>query len=141
MFLHAELIREALDFSGLRFYELRGSRFITAPILRNPSFRFHVMVGPKTGVVKVAAFSPEICADEPNTFQNCVVPRFKDGERRVMNGLVVGLYTLRQPQSVEDVCLGLERAAQLLFGENFSIASLFAVGNQEEGTLNYTLAP
>lgn len=140
MFLHAELIREALDFSGLRFYELRGSRFITAPILRNPSFRFHIMAGPKTGVVKVAAFSPEIRADEPNTFQNCVVPRFKDGERRVMNGLVVGLYTLRQPQSVEDVCLGLERAAQLLFGENFNIASLFAVGNQEEGTLNYTLA-
>lgn len=141
MISYAELVREALDFSGVRFCELRGYRFVTEPILRNPSFRFHIMVGPKKGVVKVAAFSSEKPADESNTFQKCVVPCFKDGERRVMNGLVVGLYTLRQPQSVEDVCLGLERAAQLLFGENFSIASLFAVDNQEEGTLNYTLAP
>lgn len=108
------LVRDSLDFREFSFRELFGGRFVTAPSPDHSELSFHIMVGPTTGIVQIAAFlkgsATEVSPwrDDPAATPGdcCKVCR--------VNGTTVGICKLAQPQTIDEIIDGLDLATFLV---------------------------
>ena len=120
----SDLTREALDFLGVTFHELPGvpfRRFITEAVVFYKGLSFLIVISERRGIVKVVAYSPDLRADAASDpFKGKFAPSIGESERRVMDGLLVGFNTLRNPETVAAVVEGIDHAATVLLGNDAS---------------------